>query len=681
MKRELIRNLALALIAMAWASSAHAARLEDIQYWAGSGTNRAGLVLDWRDGKTPQSLMWGYRWDGAATGLDMLRAVVTADPRLFAHLGQFSWGTAIFGLGYDANNSRGFEVIPPLNFDADGLVLDTDSANASDTRVPADVVDHFVEGWNTGFWAYYLKASAPEEWTSAATGAADRTLSDGAWDGYSFAAAFNSTAPSEPLPAAVNPFAVEIVAAQGPFGASPYDDPAALLGMPSTNFYDPWGGWSGGTKERRVKLVEPAYNLDVNQTRKLITTLPEAGSVVVRFEQPIPDDPAHPYGIDLLVFGNAFYTSSGFVNDSTDMNTLMLAGGGFFEPMKVSVSPGYTGKPGQSQTNWQTWDWYRYEDGPYADTAFPSHAYRWNRANSTWSNELMDFTKPVNPAMGPLLESAATAKFSAADAIDLYDGAGGGTGFDLAESGFASIQYVKIQGLTNYYGGEIDALSAVRPMVLGDSLTITPANLTNGTGTLRFLGVGHTTGADLVMAFGDVSEVARVSSASIPDSPALAACGKILGGAAFGVTPVLGSNVVTFRTDVRMVARSGYYGNGKDVVLLRQIETDWEEVTCSFEPSTGVAVVAEVEENSTLALLQVLPPRINLTLGLDGFGGPLATVKLQVVPGFRYGLERTEDFIHWEEVASISPLVVQTASLNYGDTARGAFYRVRMDRL
>ncbi len=146
--------------------------------------------------------------------------------------------------------------------------------------------------------------------------------------------------------AAASPFATAVVAAQGPFGPSPYDDPASVLGMPSTNFYDPFGAWSGGTTVRRVKLVEAAYNLDATQTSKLITTLLSGSAIVVRFDQPIQHDPAHPYGIDLLVFGNAFYTSSGFVNGGTDMNTLMLAGGGLFEPMKVSVSPGYTGASG-----------------------------------------------------------------------------------------------------------------------------------------------------------------------------------------------------------------------------------------------------------------------------------------------------------------------------------------------
>lgn len=63
---------------------------------------------------------------------------------------------------------------------------------------------------------------------------------------------------------------------------------------------------------RRVKLVEPAYNLDPTQTRKLITTFKDGASIIVKFDQPVVNNPANPYGIDFLVFGNAFYTGSGF---------------------------------------------------------------------------------------------------------------------------------------------------------------------------------------------------------------------------------------------------------------------------------------------------------------------------------------------------------------------------------
>lgn len=199
MIRKTLGNLTLAALA-SFPPLASTATLDDVQFWVGSGANRAGLVIDWNDGRSAESLLWGYRWDGPATGLDMLEAVVNADARLFAHFGAYSWGTATLGIGYDLNHSGGFAVSPPLAFDSGGVAVDTDP---DDARAAGDAADHWLEGWNNGFWAYYLKDSATEDWSSAAAGAADRTLADGAWDGLSFAPSFDSSAPSEPTPAAV----------------------------------------------------------------------------------------------------------------------------------------------------------------------------------------------------------------------------------------------------------------------------------------------------------------------------------------------------------------------------------------------------------------------------------------------------------------------------------------------
>ncbi len=49
---------------------------ESINYWVGSGSNQAAMVIDWNDGTTTQSYVWGYRWDGDATGQDMFEAIV-----------------------------------------------------------------------------------------------------------------------------------------------------------------------------------------------------------------------------------------------------------------------------------------------------------------------------------------------------------------------------------------------------------------------------------------------------------------------------------------------------------------------------------------------------------------------------------------------------------------------------
>ena len=55
---------------------------DDIQYWVGNGSNKAALVIEWHDGNRPDAMVWGYRWDGEATGHDMIVAIAQADPRL-----------------------------------------------------------------------------------------------------------------------------------------------------------------------------------------------------------------------------------------------------------------------------------------------------------------------------------------------------------------------------------------------------------------------------------------------------------------------------------------------------------------------------------------------------------------------------------------------------------------------
>lgn len=199
MKKAVPVGLAAAGITL-YSVTAAADGLADIQFWAGSGANQAALVIDWKDGKAAESLLWGYRWDGTATGMDMLQAVVAADPRLFAHLGIYAWGTATFGIGYDLNESGGFAVSPGLGFGSTGLVMDPlGTANPDDLRVTLDTADHWIEGWTTGFWNYVVRDSELDPWSNAAVGAVDRQLSDGAWDAYAFAANFVSSDPSPPV--------------------------------------------------------------------------------------------------------------------------------------------------------------------------------------------------------------------------------------------------------------------------------------------------------------------------------------------------------------------------------------------------------------------------------------------------------------------------------------------------
>ncbi len=237
-----------------------------------------------------------------------------------------------------------------------------------------------------------------------------------------------------------SPFASEVVDYSSDLtGSSWYNDPQDVLGKPTTTIPAMWG-WPSA----KVKIVEPAAGQD------RITTINSDSYITVKFDHQVVDDAFNPFGIDFLVFGNAFYATGQSVNDAANMGSYMINGGLFAEPITVSVS--------QDGINW-----YTYANGPFADNYYPTQAYQWDQAmyDSTgygWTDQEMDFTKPVDPDLQNTL--FATGAISAADMIAAYNGSGGGTGFDLAESGLGWIQYIRVTGT----GGEIDAFADVAPI-------------------------------------------------------------------------------------------------------------------------------------------------------------------------------------------------------------------------
>jgi hypothetical protein len=172
---------------------------DDIQFWVGTGANRAALVIDWNEDSTePPALAWGYRWDGVASGGDMLAAVVAADPRLFARLrGTPTDPAAVFGLGYDANNDGQFALDDNTVFDAAGIAF---ASEAIDGVATTDSGDFYSEGWLAGFWHYGVASANPfdgSEWSDSLLGMASRTLTEGAWDSWTFESPISFTAYAE----------------------------------------------------------------------------------------------------------------------------------------------------------------------------------------------------------------------------------------------------------------------------------------------------------------------------------------------------------------------------------------------------------------------------------------------------------------------------------------------------
>lgn len=154
----------LALFAVASTSMAQFS-FGDISYWTGTGSNRAALVMDFKNGGP--SYVWGYQFNGAKTGQDMIQALA-ADPAtgISIQITSYSFGDALTGFSFRGNNVGGFD--------------------------PG----------TAGYISFYLAQGTPT-WTSSNVGMGGRSLSNGSWDGWSWAPNFVDTPPSANMVAAV----------------------------------------------------------------------------------------------------------------------------------------------------------------------------------------------------------------------------------------------------------------------------------------------------------------------------------------------------------------------------------------------------------------------------------------------------------------------------------------------
>src|SRR3990172_9049327 len=201
--------LFVSLCAFSWPFPARAQPLtfDEIEFWVGSGANRAVLVIDWVErSPNPRSLAWGYRWDGTARGSDMLKAILAADDRLFAKFGGMpSNPNAVYGIGYDTDGDGQFTLDDGTSFDDNGIAF----TSPADLAASADPDDYYAEGWFTGFWHYGVETPAGtnpydgSNWSDIPVGLAGRMLVDGSWDSWAFSPTFNFAAYAEnPQPAA-----------------------------------------------------------------------------------------------------------------------------------------------------------------------------------------------------------------------------------------------------------------------------------------------------------------------------------------------------------------------------------------------------------------------------------------------------------------------------------------------
>ncbi len=225
MKKTLIVSLALAGLFLVTKTSA--VSLDGIQFWTGSGTNRAGLVIEW---STPESrlystvpapiadksLVWGYRFNGPATAAQMFEAIVAADSRLYAlEVVDPRYGLGIYGIGFHlGGGDLGVTDGSTTNFFPNGF--QTNVTVDVDAAAPLNPGDLFWSGFNGPNWetwnelgdaggyfnspdrgtnAYwtttdplYASSGYHGEWEFAQAGLSSLPLTNGSWIGFSEAA-------------------------------------------------------------------------------------------------------------------------------------------------------------------------------------------------------------------------------------------------------------------------------------------------------------------------------------------------------------------------------------------------------------------------------------------------------------------------------------------------------------
>jgi hypothetical protein len=206
---------------------------------------------------------------------------------------------------------------------------------------------------------------------------------------------------------------------------NPINNPLTALGEPTRFTSDP-ANFGGPTTP-----FSSAYRDDE------IVSIGAGGSLTLQFDEPVADHPLNPFGVDLLVFGNAFYSidfgaslATGAVDDDGGLIEVSANGVDFFA---------VTGSA----------------DGPFPTVGYLDVTEPFPSAAGA---VLSDFTKPVNPASLSNVTGMTTSQIIAA-----YDGSGGGLGVDISSTGLASISFVRFSNpLGSLKTPEIDAVADVR---------------------------------------------------------------------------------------------------------------------------------------------------------------------------------------------------------------------------
>jgi hypothetical protein len=218
--------------------------------------------------------------------------------------------------------------------------------------------------------------------------------------------------------------------------------------------YDPGVGFAAGYTNTDAVLGEPSrvnpfsdatepFNPPYGQNQVL--SIGEGGSLTIKFDKPVHNGPKKAFKLDFIIFGN-----SGFIiTNDFDPNTFDWIGTPATDGSLFGANPGVTrisvSKDGRK---WFVLD---PELAPTADVLFPTDGSG-------------DFRIPVNPELSAADFAGATTE----DIRAIYQGSGGGAGYDIRwardhkgkKHELGTIRYVRIEVLSGK--AEIDGFVAVK---------------------------------------------------------------------------------------------------------------------------------------------------------------------------------------------------------------------------
>jgi hypothetical protein len=230
-----------------------------------------------------------------------------------------------------------------------------------------------------------------------------------------------------------NPWADSVVSFDEGIGGSPgYNIPEVALGEPSRfTGEDIWPG-----------VVSP---FNSPWLANEIVSIGAGGSLVVSFDEPVQDNSANPWGVDVLIFSNTGCMDNSYPNAIV---------GGLFSNDGGMIEVSQNGK-----------QWYQITT-VLADGLWPTRGFLDSQPyDSIEGTHPSDFTLPVDPRL--TLDDVMN--LGNDELMSLYKASGGGTPIDISETGLSEISFVRITvNESSKLTPEIDGFADVTAQLAGD---------------------------------------------------------------------------------------------------------------------------------------------------------------------------------------------------------------------